>query len=180
MVTKFKEAKRIGELGFLKEGKKVDQSESKRVIISKNTKNDHPSSGANKREHLSTIPEIPNKSQHSHLGQHELGGQQEYQRPLAFTDSHFSSYSGTSTPNVIPNQSTSRGPGAEGHMTYPLPVGPLLPGSVTDDGNQKFIQVRIYSRFKNNDLKYTALGREPVSIVHYTMPGSSIKRPSLK
>ena len=64
-------------------------------------------------------------------------------------------------------------------MTYPLPVGPLLPGSVTDDGNQKFIQVRIYSRFKNNDLKYTALGREPVSIVHYTMPGCTILISSL-
>ena len=31
---------------------------------------------------------------------------------------------------------------------------------------------------KSNDLKYTTLGREPVSIVHYTRPGSSIKRPT--
>ena len=32
-----------------------------------------------------------------------------------------------------------------------------------------------YSRFtkKRNNLKYTTLGREPVSIVHYTRPGSS-------
>ena len=31
---------------------------------------------------------------------------------------------------------------------------------------------------KRNDLKYTALGWEPVSIVHYTRPGSSIKQPT--
>ena len=29
---------------------------------------------------------------------------------------------------------------------------------------------------KSNDLKYTSLGREPVSIVHYTRPGPSFKR----
>ena len=31
---------------------------------------------------------------------------------------------------------------------------------------------------KRNDLKYTTLGREPVSIIHYTRPRSSIKRPT--
>ena len=37
-----------------------------------------------------------------------------------------------------------------------------------------------YNRFtkKSNDLKFTALGREPVSVVYYTRPRSSIKRPT--
>ena len=30
----------------------------------------------------------------------------------------------------------------------------------------------------SNDLKYTTVDLEPVSIVHYTRPGSSIKRPT--
>ena len=46
-----------------------------------------------------------------------------------------------------------------------------------------FIQVSqncIYSGFtkKRNDLKYTTLGLEPVSIDHYNKAGSSIKRPT--
>ena len=42
------------------------------------------------------------------------------------------------------------------------------------------VQKILYSRFtkERNDLKYTTLGREPVSSIHYTRPGSSIKRPT--
>ena len=44
----------------------------------------------------------------------------------------------------------------------------------------RLFSISYYSRFtkKRNDLKYTTLGWEPVSIVHYTRPGSSIKRPT--
>ena len=65
MVSKFKEAKRIGELGFLKEGKTkaMGQSESKRVLVSKNkVKADENTPGTSKRQHLSTIPEHQTKS----------------------------------------------------------------------------------------------------------------------
>ena len=31
---------------------------------------------------------------------------------------------------------------------------------------------------KRNNLKYAALGQEPVSIILYTRPGSSIKQPT--
>ena len=143
MVTKFREAKRIGELGFLKDNKnRIDQRESKRVLISKNKANKEVTSGITKRQQLSTIPEVPTKSvSHSNLGHQELAGPaHEYQRPLAFTDSHFSSYSGTSTPNILPTQAAGR-PVTDGQIGYPVPVGPLIQGSVTEDGNQKFIQV---------------------------------------
>ena len=147
MVSKFREAKRIGELGFLKEGKnKIDQSESKKVLVSKNKgKNEVSVSGTTKRQHLSTIPEIPNHSvSHSQLGQQEGGPAQEYQRPLAFTDSHFSSYSGTSTPNIFPtNQSSRQGPEGPG-AGYQMPMGPFIQGSVAEDGSQKYIQVSCF------------------------------------
>ena len=96
MVAKFKKARRIGEVDFLKEGKKIDQTESKKVMVSKNITKNEVASGTTMRQPLSTIPEIPNKSV-SHSNRQESAGPsgQEYQRPLAFTDSHFSSYSGT-------------------------------------------------------------------------------------
>merc|ERR550532_1102146 len=66
MVTKFKKAKRIGELGFLKEGKKIDQSESKKVMVSKNKAKNEVTSGTTMRQPLSqpmsTILEVPTKS----------------------------------------------------------------------------------------------------------------------
>ena len=96
MVTKFKKARRIGEVGFLKEGKKIDQTESKKVMVSKNIAKNEAASGTTMRQPRSTIPEIQNKSL-THSNRQESAGPsgQEYQRPLAFTDSHFSSYSGT-------------------------------------------------------------------------------------
>ena len=60
MVSKFKEAKRIGELGFLKDKTKaLGQSESKRVLVKAKVKADETVS---KRQHLSTIPENVTKS----------------------------------------------------------------------------------------------------------------------
>ena len=97
MVTKFKKARRIGEVGFLKEGKKIDQTESKKVMVSKNIAKNEAASGTTMRQPLSTIPEILRSKSASHSNRQESAGPsgQEYQRPLAFTDSHFSSYSGT-------------------------------------------------------------------------------------
>ena len=146
MVTKFKKAKRIGELGFLKEGKKIDQSESKKVMVSKNKAKNEVTSGTTMRQPLSqpmsTILEVPTKSV-SHSARQESAGPsgQEYQRPLAFTDSHFSSYSGTSTPNILPTGQSKRGSEGPG-ISYPVPVGPFIQGPVAEDGSQKFIQVR--------------------------------------
>merc|ERR1719500_1511488 len=58
--------------------------------------------------------------------------------PLAFTDSHFSSYSGTSTPNININTGLARR-GSEGQgISYPVP---FIQGPVAEDGSQKFIQV---------------------------------------
>ena len=49
-----------------------------------------------------------------------------------------------------------------------------------DQSNEKIKNIALYSRFhKNrNDLKITTLDRKPVSIIHYTRPGSSIKWPT--
>ena len=91
MATKFKKARRIGVVGFLKDGKKIDQTESKKVLVNNIVKNE-AASRTTMRQPLSIVPEVRSKSV-SQSNRQERG--QDYQRPLAFTDSHFSSYSGT-------------------------------------------------------------------------------------
>ena len=77
------------------------------------------------------------------------------------------------------------------YVDFPIynPYLDMLPGTRGKKGFKVYdvdgvgngaINVSVYSRFQKNcnDLKITTLGREPVSIVHYTRPGSSIKRPT--
>ena len=138
MISKFKEAKRVGEPGFLKEGKnRVQESASKRVLVSKAKVKIEEAQGASVRKHT---PDKMTKSAGRSNACHteSLGQAQEYQRPLAFTDSHFSSYSGTSTPNILPHPSRQ---GMDGALSYPVPMGSFLQGSLTEEGNQKYIQV---------------------------------------
>ena len=144
MISKFKEAKRVGEPGFLKEGKnRVQESASKRVLVSKAKVKIEEAQGVSVRKHNSTTPDKMTKSAGRSNACHteSLGQAQEYQRPLAFTDSHFSSYSGTSTPNILPHPTRQ---GMDGALSYPVPVGSFLQGSLTEEGNQKYIQVRSY------------------------------------
>ena len=140
MISKFKEAKRVGEPGFLKEGKsRVQESASKRVLVSKAKVKIEEAQGVTVRK-LATPDKMTKSASRSNACHTEsLGQAQEYQRPLAFTDSHFSSYSGTSTPNIIPGPARQ---GLDGPISYPVPVGPFLQGSLTEEGNQKYIQVR--------------------------------------
>ena len=141
MISKFKEAKRVGEPGFLKEGKnRVQESASKRVLVSKAKVKIEEAQGVSVRKLHSATPDKLTKSAcRSNAGNTEsLGQAQEYQRPLAFTDSHFSSYSGTSTPNILPSPARQ---GLDRPLSYPVPVGPFLQGSLTEEGNQKYIQV---------------------------------------
>jgi len=122
MYSKFKEAKRIGDIGFLKDKKRAAQEiAARRLMVSKTRERKE---AGDRRKQLSTLHE-----QRSKDTSQSRSGAKEYQRPLQLTDScHFSSYSSASSPQV--------GPGPSRPSTLQYPLGPIL-----QDGSQKFISV---------------------------------------
>ena len=141
MVVNFKQGKRVGKFGFLKNNKeKLKENESKKLQVPEIKASE---AAAGRKPELDNFP--------AHSGDSgEIG--QGYQRPLFFSSS---SYSGTSPPNIQEIRSQPKrhqvppmaGPG------FCLPPGPIAQSSSGENMGKNYIQVKD-TYFENNTCEW--------------------------